>query len=102
MARLWVGGLEVGISERDLEDEVRSCSRCKPIDTQQHTSLAAVHKVRQTEECMGREKGMLGSMLENRLYRLDTDFSFLVQPPGFGERCRVLVRQRPSAAPGEY
>ncbi len=22
MARLWVGGLEVGISERDLEDEV--------------------------------------------------------------------------------
>ena len=23
MARLWVGGLEVGISERDLEDEVR-------------------------------------------------------------------------------
>lgn len=29
MARLWVGGLEVGISERDLEDEVRGCTYCK-------------------------------------------------------------------------
>ena len=27
MSRLWVGGLEVGISERDLEDEVRGSRR---------------------------------------------------------------------------
>ena len=67
MARLWVGGLEVGISERDLEDEVRSCGRCTPADLQQHASCAAVYKIRQTEECLGSTKGMRGSKLENRL-----------------------------------
>lgn len=35
MARLWVGGLEVGISERDLEDEVRGCT-CRKASKTNH------------------------------------------------------------------
>lgn len=60
MSRLWVGGLEVGISERDLEDEVRGRRRQALANlcySMSNNMFPAVHKVWQVEECLGRTQG---------------------------------------------
>ena len=58
--RLWVGGLEAGIAERDLEDEVDlfGKSATDPALHSLNHLPAAVLEVWQTEECMGCTKGI--------------------------------------------
>ena len=65
MARLWVGGLEVGISERDLEDEVhrgfaprQGLARTSKPSPRVHDHLCdAVWKIRKAQKCVGSPKG---------------------------------------------
>ena len=59
MARLWVGGLEVGVSERDLEDEVQSaaCLLSTRPSTTETMPPAAVQQVWAIEERVGSAQG---------------------------------------------